>query len=148
MNHAEFQTHMVRLASTFGKAAYSDERIKLIFKAVERFSAAWWESAVDSMIAYSRQAPLMTEIGELISREREREWDKKKQDQPKPEWAPHWSCSDCKDRGVWLAKNKTLHGVYAFRCACNMGLSDPRKNIPLFKQDHINQGFYYYEHKQ
>ena len=65
-------------------------------------------------------------------------------------WKPFWSCNDCKGHGVWLAKNKHKpeSGVYAFRCACSRGENDARKQIPQFKQAHIDEGFYFYEHKR
>jgi hypothetical protein len=71
MSPGEFQHHMSRLANQF-KQAYGDERVSLILREVGTLSGEWWARTVDQFIGYCRQAPLMPEIAEAASRERER----------------------------------------------------------------------------
>jgi hypothetical protein len=70
----EFQTQMNRLAEAFGKQAYSTERVRLIWREVSALSAQWWAGVVDQLIGNCRQAPLLPEIREACSQERERLW--------------------------------------------------------------------------
>lgn len=79
MNHMEFTAGMDRLRNVFGDRAYSDERVKLIFRMVQHESSEFWVKAVDQLILSCRQPPLSTEIGELLSLERERKYFSEKQ---------------------------------------------------------------------
>lgn len=74
MNLNEFEKQMNRLTGTFGKAAYSEERVKLIWAAVRYSEPGWWASAVDELIGSSRTPPLMPEIRDAMTKERERSW--------------------------------------------------------------------------
>lgn len=128
MTQAEFAAQMTRLVANFGKSAYSDERARLIWRAVEPLSAAWWTKTVDDFIAYARQAPLMDQIRERVAEERERIWGAHKKQAPKL-WEPPRDarCFACKDSGVVMAREKEGEvGVYVFKCGCSAGEADRR----------------------
>lgn len=72
MTEPEFQTHMNRLVVQFGKGAYSQERVTLFWRELQSLSGEWWGRTVDSFLGECRQAPLMPEVREAASRERER----------------------------------------------------------------------------
>lgn len=72
MNFHEFSIGMQRLVSQFGKAAYGDERVKLIFREVEFLPAASWSRIVDKFLGEARMPPLLPEFRTEISLERER----------------------------------------------------------------------------
>lgn len=71
MTFQEFQPGMQRLTKTWERV-YSEERVRIIFEAVRDLNSSWWSKTVDGFIGYSRQAPLMPEIMERVSEERER----------------------------------------------------------------------------
>lgn len=80
MTFDQFMPQMNRLVTTFGKNAYGEERVKLIYRTVKDFDLGWWSKTVDDFIGYFRQPPLLTEVAEKASAERERRWaDEKKQ---------------------------------------------------------------------
>lgn len=130
MTEQEFTIQMNRLAETFGKSAYSSERVKLIWSAVRDFSQQWWGSTVNYFIGYQKQAPLMSEIGEAVGKERERIWNQQKKNQA-PIWQPekNASCVGCRDSGVVLARELETKAIYAFLCNCDAGKAD-RRNYP------------------
>lgn len=74
MTEQEFQTQMVRLSNCYGKAAYNNERSALIWKEVRDFPAHVFRTMVDNFIGNLRQAPLLPEVREAISRYRESSW--------------------------------------------------------------------------
>jgi hypothetical protein len=119
---------MTRLTAAYGKSVYSEERAKLIWRAVESLSSAWWEKTVDEFIAYCRQAPLMDQIREKVSEERERIWGRQKHQMPKLWELPRDArCFACKDSGVVMARAKDgTPGFYTFKCGCPVGQSDRR----------------------
>jgi hypothetical protein len=71
MNESRFAHQMNRLAKQFPNA-YSEERVKLIWREVQAFSDHWLERVVDRFLGELRQAPLIPEFREEASRERER----------------------------------------------------------------------------
>lgn len=79
MTTEEFDREMSRLAETFPNA-YRDERRKLIWREVYQLPAQVWAKVVDYLIGDSRQPPMMPEIREAVSRERERSWQFKKRE--------------------------------------------------------------------
>lgn len=74
MNWDKFTKQIDRLAQTYGKNAYGEERVLLVWKEVKDLSDQWIEKVIDGFIGECRQAPLMTEFREQISKERERLW--------------------------------------------------------------------------
>lgn len=72
MNPQHFQAQTNRLSDQFGHTAYGTDRRKILWKEVQDFSDAWFTKVVDKFIGEFRQAPLMAEFREEISRERER----------------------------------------------------------------------------
>lgn len=73
MTEPEFKTQMQRLITTWPNV-YSTERVAVIWQEVRGFSPHWFKRVVDRFIGESRQAPLMAEFRDEISRERERTW--------------------------------------------------------------------------
>jgi hypothetical protein len=67
-----FSRQMSRLSDTFGGNHYKDERIKIIWGNVKDLSHGWFSNVVNYFIGNSRQAPLMPEFNDEISKERER----------------------------------------------------------------------------
>lgn len=80
MQWEEFTEQMGRIASVFGKNAYADERIKLIWREVKDLSPEWMAKTADHFIGEERQAPLLPQFRLAIAEERERLWaiEKKK----------------------------------------------------------------------
>jgi hypothetical protein len=137
VNRAEFETEMARLIEQW-KGSYSEARQELIAQAVKHMPADWWKRTVDQLLGECRQAPLLPEIRGLIALERERNkvvaiWDGK----------PISSCEFCVGNGVYLCTHKTEPGFWAFRCHCEAGNRDPRKQVPQFKQDHAKEYVYF-----
>jgi hypothetical protein len=90
MTFQEFQVQLNRLAQQFGKNAYGDERAKLIWREVNTMSAAWWERFVDKAIGYSMTPPLLPQIQESLSLERERTRERERA-QEKQDAEDFWS---------------------------------------------------------
>jgi len=78
MQPSEFKSHMDRLAEQF-KNTYSQARVELIWREVRDFDAYWWGRLVDKLLGECRHSPLLPEIREAMSIERERSWSRQKQ---------------------------------------------------------------------
>jgi hypothetical protein len=72
MTFADFQEHMARLVAQFGSQAYSTERLKLFYRELQGTDVRVWERVVDTLLGEARYAPMLPEIREHVSRERER----------------------------------------------------------------------------
>ncbi len=79
MTSESFGQQINRLAEAFGKGAYSNERVKIIWQKVEHYSPVWFEHLVSQFISSFRQAPLPADFDEHVSRERERHWKREKE---------------------------------------------------------------------
>lgn len=73
MTPAEFDKQISRLESRW-KGVYVDEVKRVIWREISSLSGSWFAQTVDNFLVTLRQAPLMPEIGEAVSRERERQW--------------------------------------------------------------------------
>lgn len=71
MTQSEFDTQMGRLADAYPKA-YSQERVKLVWREVGTLPAAAWTRVVDTLIGECRMPPLLPEIRDAVARARER----------------------------------------------------------------------------
>jgi hypothetical protein len=124
----EFRKELERLISTYGKAYYSDERVKLIWKEVGMLPASSFESIVEHLISESRQAPLIPEIRERAARAREFLWKEQKAEQSNVIEFNSMLCIQCGGIGVVLARRKeSLNNGYAFKCNCANGSRYPAK---------------------
>lgn len=74
MNPQHFKIQVTRLLNTFGKAAYPDERVNLMWRELSGLPDESWTRMVDTLIADHRFAPLMPEIRDLAAIEREKAW--------------------------------------------------------------------------
>jgi hypothetical protein len=74
MTPQHFQRQMTRLSETFGKQAYGQERVQLLWREVGQLSDEWMTSVTDDFIGGCRQAPLLAEFRERAAIERERLW--------------------------------------------------------------------------
>lgn len=74
MTLVEFRTQLQRLTSQFGQTNYSEERVRLIFQEVSSLEVGQWKNIVDRLIAESRFPPLLPDIREAMSLEREKKW--------------------------------------------------------------------------
>lgn len=74
MTKDDFVKQMNRLASVFGAQPYAEERRNLIWKEVNALTSVSFARVVDNLIGSHRQAPLLPEIREEASREREVMW--------------------------------------------------------------------------
>jgi len=72
MTWAEFSEQMARLVAQFGKTSYSDERLKLLYRELRGTNPRVWERVVDILLGEARYAPMLPDIREHLSRERER----------------------------------------------------------------------------
>ena len=145
MTDQEFTSQMNRLAETYSKGAFSNERVKLIWAAVKDLPSAWLAKTVSEMISSLRQAPMPPDFVEAARAERARTWEKQKHSEPGRPWDQPHNCTYCFDTGVFLACNLTRVGTYAFRCACSRGLNDARTQIPFCIQSHHDDGFRFYD---
>lgn len=75
MNRTHFEREMNRLVDTYGSKSYPETRVNLIWREVKDFPDHWMTRTVDSFIKYQRQAPMMSEFNEEMSKERERNHD-------------------------------------------------------------------------
>jgi hypothetical protein len=141
----EFSQQLNRLQETFGKSAYGTERVKLIWKEVKDLAPDWFASVVGGFIGTLRQAPLLPDISERASQERERLWRIEKDNKLVHDWTANPNCNLCRDNGIYLCLQNGNSGPYAFRCVCSAGISDPRKQIPQYKKCHADEGFTYYQ---
>lgn len=144
MTREEFQAQMNRLAETYGPNQYKPERLTVIWGLVKHQSGEWLQQTVSRLIGSMRQAPLVPEFEEALALERERSSSRQSVSY---DWTPTPKCSYCRDMGVFLSRlvPEPTHGPYAFRCACEAGLNDPRKSIPYYTQTHKDQGFVFME---
>ena len=79
MDKQEFVTQIDRLKNTYGDKQYPEERVKVIWSEVKDRASAWLERQVSHWIASSRMAPLLPEIRDAMSLEREHMHSKDKQ---------------------------------------------------------------------
>lgn len=146
MTESHFSQQLTRLQENFGRTAYSTERTKLLWREVKDLSPEWLTGVVDSFIGSMRHAPLIPDFSEQASTERERlrRLEKDRGYTPTPNATA--DCEWCRDNGVYIClMNGNRSAPYAFRCHCKRGAADPRKQIPQYKQTHVEQGFTYYE---
>lgn len=73
-----YQRQMNRLAETFGATQYKPERLELIWREVKDLPEHWMTQTVDQFIGEFRQAPLLPEFREAVSRFREKTWSAEK----------------------------------------------------------------------
>jgi len=121
MQIEEFSTQMNRLINNYGKASYSDERSKLIWREVKALSAKWFENCVDRFISDMKFAPLGNDFRDEIAKERGRQWQFQKKNELAAPLAAKVNpfCPQCKDSGTVLALRKSFcFGLYAFLCDC------------------------------
>lgn len=142
MNQAEFQTQVNRLSNTFGKTHFGSERLMLLWKRVQSFSSAWFQRTIDDLISTHRQPPLPNDFETAISMERERLW-KEQKGETLYEIQAGYSCTTCKDTGVYVCHHPARGGMWGFRCPCQKGDADPRQAIPQYKQSHQDEGFFW-----
>lgn len=79
MTADEFKRQTDRLIATYGPAAYSEERVTLIWREVGQLDADWLRRTVDFLIGSERQAPLVQAFSEAATRERERAWKQERE---------------------------------------------------------------------
>lgn len=72
MDIKQFGSQIDRLARTFGKNAYPEERTELLWREIQTFPFEWLQKVVSGFIASSRHAPLISDFYEAIGEERER----------------------------------------------------------------------------
>jgi len=75
MTQFEFDSQMVRLVKTFGKAAYADERCFILWQEVKDMPASWFIRTVNEFIGSYRQAPLLAEFREAVAKGREKVYE-------------------------------------------------------------------------
>lgn len=132
MNQGYFVSQIDRLKDVFGDRAFPDERVRLIWNAVQNLSDQFLRRTVDYFIGYEDRAPMMNKWDEQISKEREIVNRKEKQahSQDAKEFASMYSGEDiaticdqirlrCKSRmndEHFSSFNQMLTGSYRFRC--------------------------------
>lgn len=137
MTQAEFSPHMGRLIEQFGKGAYSQARVEIIWRSVRDMDAHWWSMQVDRFLGECRQAPLVPEIRDAVLLERNRAWQAKKQQGLREEGQGAKvlelvRCRACRDLGYVRATLRANPvGCYAFRCTCDAGRAS-QLNFPPF----------------
>lgn len=149
MERHEFESQIERLKNTFGDRPFADERIKLILTAVKGMSGEWFRYLTDAMIISrsTSNAPLPKDFAEAVSDELQQYREEKRKDSVTAWEDLNYKCDYCRDTGVYLCTSNAQAGLWAFRCHCEKGLSDPRKQIPYYKSTHGAE-FTYYEAKR
>lgn len=115
MNEQAFANQINRLAETYGKNAYSNERVKLIWAGVRNLSQEWLKSTVDAMIGNMRQAPMIPDFIEAARMEFNRNHEQAKSHERvnAKEWVSNFSTED----------EKMMAGMIVRRM--NKGVSEP-----------------------
>lgn len=132
MNSIEFNEQIARLSEAYGKNHYGSERTRVIGLAVRYLPDGAFTRIVDELIACERQAPLLPQILDVISKRRETQADRQ-QERKKTFWERDtYACSKCRDCGVLVAMNLNDKQIYGFRCDCESGQLDPRKALPMW----------------
>lgn len=110
MTDQEFSTQINRLAETYGKNAFSNERCKLIWSAVKDLPGQWFGNLVSSMIGSLRQAPLVPEFVDAAREYRNQLWEMKKREER--EQTRNWVSRFSSDEERMLAQGimKRLRG--------------------------------------
>lgn len=72
MTYLEFNAGMLRLKNTYEAKYYPPERVKVLWHEIQGFSSQWFMHVVDEFIGSMRQAPLLNEFREAMSKEREK----------------------------------------------------------------------------
>lgn len=67
MNELHFKDQVNRLKKQFGDAAYSTERLQIIWRDVSRYSDDWFTRTVDHFLGSLRNAPLPVDFKEAIA---------------------------------------------------------------------------------
>jgi hypothetical protein len=83
MNYEHFKAKVLLLSETFGATHYKTERHRVLWNVVKFCSDDFMTRAVDYFIGHYRQAPLVPEFQEAITRERERGWGEEKRENAK-----------------------------------------------------------------
>jgi len=114
MKAAEFETQIQRLVSTYGKAQYSEERVKIIWREVQSLSEADFSNIIEKMISECRQAPLIQEIKDYSAQAKIVQFNKKSNHT----LSGQGGCSTCKGTGTVLVRRLDDLTPWAFRCDC------------------------------
>jgi hypothetical protein len=77
-----FQNQMGRLSERW-RGVYVPSLVEIIWREASQLSNEWFTRTVDDLIGCCRQAPLMPELRERISIERERLWQQEKKQNAK-----------------------------------------------------------------
>ncbi len=141
MTAQDFDGQVKRLSDTFGPQHYKQERLTLLWREVRDFDRRWFERVVDSMIASFKFAPLPADFADAVSGERERRWKERKESTSLQPWAGAAACRFCKDTGIRMCTKQGASGVWAFRCDCSRGQSDPRDQIPVWGPGFEQHGY-------
>jgi hypothetical protein len=122
-----FDIQIDRLESVFGERAFSGERCKLIWRAVERLSWKSFERICDHLIASCRHAPLPKDFADAVRAEI------KNQPRAQKEDAPYVIlCECCLDSGVCQARGRRSEQVYFIRCTCEVGEKSHHIELPMW----------------
>lgn len=130
MTEKTFMTQMQRLADCFGAKYYIEDRRRLIWKRVQDLSDEWMVRTIDGFVGYSRQAPLLAEFEEQVSKETDRLWELQKRQPMAPAVTPGadgFVCSECDNRGIIFGPQLPLEVLG--KCRCKYGRAR-RENYP------------------
>lgn len=137
MTNEQFQTQLLRLQNTFGKASFSTDRIGLLWTEVKDMPEDWFRRVADKFIGSSRQSPMLPEFREEISRYRQWQHEQQKRQPPKEiNENDRLKCSDCYGLGYFCCMNRPNKSIYVFKCRCDYGKRDQR-NFPHFTAAHL-----------
>lgn len=109
MTEQQFAFQMNRLAKAFPNA-YSDERIRLVWREIGSLEGSWLEKTVDRFIGEFRHAPLMPEFREAAAIERERVREIQKREEKQGAEAFMSALSESETRGICEQIRRRLQG--------------------------------------
>lgn len=138
MTDLEFDMAMRRVTETFpNKGAYTEERLKLIFKATRSLPAHAFNRIVDHFVANSRYAPLPKDFLEAAAKERVHLGESIRQ------WTspPPIACKWCNDGGVMEVEGKQTRNEYFIRCGCEAGRFSIHRDLPRWTSSEFGQHF-------
>ena len=117
MNFKEFEYCIEKLKSVYGASRYPQQRTSILWQAVQDLPREFLGTAIDALIMAKANAPMPSEILEVLRPAINDAAEQKKKALLKT--LP--SCMTCDNSGVIFSTEIDLKQRYAFQCSCPRG---------------------------
>lgn len=117
MNHQEFSRQMDRLKKVYGAVKYPEERVELIYEALNRLSVEQFEAQVKRFIASSEKAPMLYDFENAFAGK----MGELRQSAIDAKLKNAIPCASCNNTGHVTMYNKKTGNEFAFQCTCQRG---------------------------